>query len=71
MALGFLGFEELPKDERPDKVIWLKPKEMKEHFAAVERARDAKYGDKTDIADEEIDGPVETNDTEALLGVKR
>ncbi len=62
-AFGFLGFDELPKDETPDRAIWLEPKEMRKHWRKVERIRKAKYGGKADrMADEEIDGPVTTND---------
>lgn len=49
-ALVFLSFEELPKDERPDKRIWLNGAALKEHFERVERNRDAKAQGK-DIED--------------------
>jgi hypothetical protein len=44
MALGFLGFDELPKDERPPRKIWLDGDEMRKHWTAVERIREEKYG---------------------------
>lgn len=72
VALGFLQFDELPSDERPPKSIWMDGDELRKHWKKVENAREVKYGDKkTDIRDEEIQGPVSQNDTEALLGVKR
>lgn len=49
-ALVFLSFEELPKDERPDKRIWLNAEALKAHFERVERDRDAKAQGK-DIED--------------------
>lgn len=47
MALMFLGFEELEKEERPPKHIWLDEKRMAEWFRAVEKRRDEKYGGKS------------------------
>lgn len=70
IALGFLTFDELPDDERPPRSIWMEGDLMQAHWKAVKKARDAKYGDG-DIRDEEIEGPVSQNDTEALLGMKR
>lgn len=57
LGLGFLSFDELPKDETPPRRIWLEGDLMKAHWAEVERARKAKYGGK----DEAIDGPSERN----------
>jgi hypothetical protein len=48
MALGFLHFDELPKDERPPRRIWLDPDEMRAHWAKVERIRKEKYGGDDD-----------------------
>lgn len=44
VALGFLNFDELPKDERPPRDIWLDGDEMRKHWTAVERRREEKYG---------------------------
>lgn len=65
LALHFLTYEELPKDERPKPEIWLEPKEMKQHWKAVDARRKAKYGGKEDsdrMGDEPIDGPVSENE---------
>jgi hypothetical protein len=39
MALYFLSFEELPKEERPPKRIWLNADLMEAHWEAVTRMR--------------------------------
>lgn len=64
-ALAFLSFDELPADERPPRRIWLRPRELKAWFKAVEARRKEKYGGDEDT----IDGPVSQNDTKALLGL--
>lgn len=70
LALGFLSFDELPKDERPPRSIWLVGDEMRQWFKAVERQRDRKYGLKSeDGVSDDIEGPVEQNDTARLLGL--
>jgi hypothetical protein len=65
VALQYLTFEELPKDERPSRSIYLNTKALKEHFEAVEKRRDEKYGGE----DKEIEDPVE-NDAAKLLMTK-
>jgi hypothetical protein len=44
LALGFLTFNELPKDERPPRSIWMDGDEMRKHWSAVERMREERYG---------------------------
>lgn len=44
MALAFLHFEELPKEEQPPKEIWFNSEKMSEHWKAVEQRRKEKYG---------------------------
>lgn len=66
MAFGFLSFDELPKDEKPPRKIWLDGDEMKKWWKAVERKRKAKYGGDDDI-DVDIEGDVSENDTERIL----
>jgi hypothetical protein len=66
-TLAFLSFDELPADERPPRKIWLKGKELREWMKAVERRRKEKYGSESG---DDIDGPVSTNDTKALLGMR-
>jgi hypothetical protein len=68
-ALAFLSFDELPKDERPSRDIWMEPDELRTHFKAVERRREEKYGNSNSSS--EIDGPTTENDTEAILGMTR
>jgi hypothetical protein len=72
IGLGFVSFDELPKDERPPKSIWLDGKERKRWFKAVEQIRKEKYGGGSDgdIRDKPIDGPVSHNAAMDLLGVK-
>lgn len=67
-AIGFLGFDELPKDERPPRSIWDSGKELRRWFKAVEARREEKYGLKSG---DRIEGPVEENDVHALLGLKK
>lgn len=64
-ALQFLMFEELPKDERPKRAIYLDPKRLSEHFDAVEKRRKEKYSGE---GKEEIEDPVE-NEAASLLVV--
>jgi hypothetical protein len=66
-ALSFLGFEELPNDERPPRDIWLNNKLLREWFKAVQRKRK----ERMENPEEQIDGDVSENDTEGLLGMKR
>lgn len=69
-GLAFLGYDELPEDERPEKAIWFDSKMMDKHWAAVKKAREAKWGDDKGIADEEIDDPVNNQtDIGEYLGV--
>jgi hypothetical protein len=62
-ALQVLAYDELPKEERPPRNIWLDGKELNKHFKAVEQARKEKYGD----GDGGIDGPVSHNDALGML----
>lgn len=41
-GLYFVSFEELPKEERPRKSIWLDKELMAEHWREVERMREDK-----------------------------
>lgn len=42
-ALVILSWEELPREERPPKRIWLDGDALREHFDRVEKARDERY----------------------------
>lgn len=44
IGLAFLSYEELPKDERPPKSIWMNNKRMEEWWADVDRRREERYG---------------------------
>jgi hypothetical protein len=68
-ALGYLGFDELPTDERPPRSIWDSGKELRRWFKAVEVRREEKFGLKS--GDKQIEGPVEENDVYGLLGMKK
>lgn len=46
MALIFIGFGELPKEERPPRSIWLDEEKLGSWFEQVERDRERKYGGK-------------------------
>jgi hypothetical protein len=62
-GLRLLSYEELPKDERPPRDIWLDGDKLTAHFHEVERQRKEKYGIKTDADD----GDYEVN--EAAMGL--
>jgi hypothetical protein len=57
-ALMALSWEELPKEERPPRNIWLDSKALNKHFKAVERVRKEKYGGGDPDG---IEGPVSEN----------
>lgn len=56
-----LSFEELPKDERPPKNIWLDGKKLEEWFKAVDDKR------KREMEGKGIDDPVENDAAKSLL----
>lgn len=43
-GLAFLGYEELPTEERPPRHIWLHAESMQAWWEQVEREREEKYG---------------------------
>lgn len=47
-ALHFLAFEELPREERPPKKIWLDGERMTEWWREVEENRKRKFGGEGD-----------------------
>lgn len=65
-AMVFLSWEELEKEERPPKAIWLDSDALNEWFAAVERRREEKWGGKGDGAGE-IEDPVENDAAKSLI----
>lgn len=56
-ALQVISWDELPKEERPKREIWLRPKELRRHFKRVEALRKEKYGGGGD----DIEGPTRRN----------
>lgn len=44
MALIFIGFEEMPEDERPPRSIWLEEEALGSWFQRVKEERERKYG---------------------------
>lgn len=63
-GLAFVGFDELPSDERPPRKIWLDSERMEEWFDAVEKRRKEKYGDDKD---KDIEDPVENAAAQGLI----
>lgn len=59
-ALQALSWEELPKDERPPRNIWMDGKALVKHFKRVEAKRKAEMEPDKDF--KHIDGPVEENE---------
>lgn len=58
LGMQFLSFMELPKDEQPPRRMWFDGDRLKEHFAAVEKRREEKYGTDKDKP-REIEDPVD------------
>lgn len=65
-AMVFLSFDELEKEEKPPKSIWLEPKLLKAHFEWVEARRKEKYSVDGDGGTQEIEEPVD-NDAAGML----
>jgi hypothetical protein len=66
LALIFVKFEEMPKEERPPKRIWLDAEKLEAHMKWVEKQRDAKYSVDKDGQTKEIEDPVQ-NDAASML----
>jgi hypothetical protein len=69
MALVFIGFEELEKEERPPKKIWLDDEKLEAWFQQVEKNRERKYGGKgKGDSDETLEGEsVQNRAAESLI----
>lgn len=63
-GLTVVSWEELPKEERPPREIWLQPDKLTAHFEDVERQRKAKYGSEDREA---IEDPVENEAAKLLI----
>lgn len=64
-ALMVLAFDELPKDERPPKRIWLDGEQLTGWFKDVERKREEKYGG--DGGPGPIEDPVQNDAARSLI----
>lgn len=60
----FLGWDELPKDERPPKRIWLDGEKLEEWFVMVNKRREEKYSGK---GDRHIEDPVQNEAAKGLI----
>jgi hypothetical protein len=67
MGLQYLRFEELPKDERPKRAIWLDQDRLRDHFDAVEKRRKEKYETGEDGQSKEIKDEVKNPAAAALV----
>ncbi len=67
VALQFLSWEELPKDERPKRAIWFDQDKLKAHFEAVEKRREEKYSYDKSGQSQEIEDPVENEAAQMLI----
>lgn len=63
----YLAWEELPKDERPPRRIWLDGEDLTDWFKEVERRREEKYGSGSSRGGSDIDDPVENDAARALI----
>lgn len=63
-ALIFIGFQDLPDDERPDRKIWHDADALKEHFDLVKKRWEEKLDPK---GNGEIDDPVQNAAAKGLL----
>lgn len=61
-----LTFDELDRDERPPRRIWLDAERLGEWFKEVERKRKAKYGGKGG-EDRSIEDPVDNEAARSLI----
>jgi hypothetical protein len=68
-AMVVLSFDELPKDERPPKHIWLDGEKLTAWFKDVERKREDKYGGGGGDASRPgpIEDPVENEAARSLI----
>lgn len=63
-AVIFLGFQDLPDDERPDRKIWHDGDALKRHFEAVKK----RWEEKMDTnGSGEVEDPVENAAAKGLL----
>ena len=65
MGALFLGWDELPKDERPPRSIWLDGEKLEDWFNMVNKRRDEKYGGKGGSG--QIEDPVQNEAAKGLI----
>jgi len=65
LAMYFIGFDELPDDERPPRRIWLDSEQLQSWFTQVKADRDRKYG--TDSKTGAIEDPKENAAARGLV----
>lgn len=66
-ALIFLGWEELPEDERPPRRIWHDGEALDEHFKAVKKAREARMRGDGKGGSREIEDPVDNSAARSMI----
>lgn len=64
-GMAFVGFDELPSEERPPKHIWLDEDKLRSWFDAVEKRREEKYSGTSDR--QPIEDPVENEAASSLV----
>lgn len=67
MGLQFLRFEELPKEDRPRRGIWLNDEKLRAHFDAVEKRQEEKYKYDEKGQSQAIEDPVENPAAKMLM----
>lgn len=68
MATMFISFDELPKEERPPKTIWLDEEKLGAWFQKVEQDRKRRYGSDGKPGDSVLEGEtVENKAAKALI----
>ena len=65
-GMSYVGFDELPSDERPPKHIWLDEEKLRKWFDAVEKRREEKYGSSGSDR-QPIDDPVDNDAASSLV----
>jgi hypothetical protein len=63
-GLLILGWEEMPRDERPDRTIWDDDEALVAHFERVDADRERKYGSGGSSA---IEDPVDNYAAQMLI----
>lgn len=63
-AVIFLGFQDLPEDEKPDRKIWHDTEKLEAHFEAVKRRWEERMDPK---GSGEVEDPVDNAAAKGLL----